>query len=116
MLNIKATINGEDYKEVNISRETYSYRELKQAFKQEFVLSTDDEIEIYDNDNVEINDVSMLSNNKNKYKVAVLNRRYSSHSNHSGEFKDLKVEENKELQNVLKDQISKHKYSCYSKG
>ena len=46
MLNINATLNGEDFKEISVPKEAYSYAYVKTILKSEFTLSTDRDIEI----------------------------------------------------------------------
>lgn len=115
MLNIQATLNGEDYKEVSMPKEVCTYIRVKELLKGEFTLSSDEEIELYDADNVELCDASMASNSSKKLKVALLNKRLSKNLNLLGS-KNVPTEERKEAGNVLKDEISSHKYSCYSSG
>ena len=115
MLNIQATLNGEDYKEVSMPKEVCTYVRVKELLKGEFTLSTDEEIELYDADNVELCDASMASNSSKKLKVALLNKRLGRNPNLLST-KNGPAEEGKEVGNVLKDEISSHKYSCYSSG
>ena len=62
MINIEATLNGEDYKLVRIPTDIYTYTHLKSVLKHEFTLSTDEEIEVYDDNEKEITDVPPSSN------------------------------------------------------
>lgn len=111
MLNIQATINGEEFRDISISKENYTYNHLKDILKGEFSLSTDREIEVYDNDNVEIKHLTMIPSNSKKFKVALLNKRQVNPTLVVN--KALPIEEDKEIEKVLVDEISKHKYSCY---
>lgn len=75
MLNINATINGENFKEVNIPEAKYSYMYLKEVLKEQFAISTDNDFEVYDDNNSEISKIQLDSNNPNNLKIALINKR-----------------------------------------
>jgi hypothetical protein len=62
MININATINGEDFKEVYIPEVNYSYKYLTEVLKDQFTVSNDNEIEVFDENHEEISNMQMDSN------------------------------------------------------
>jgi hypothetical protein len=111
MLNIEATLNGEDYSSIVMPREQYSYEELKLRLREVFTISTDKRIEVFDEQDNELGSISMPpKNNSKKLQVALINKRYQSAigdciNEEPGD------EESNEQSSVIKDEISKNKYS-----
>lgn len=111
MLNINATINGENFKEVSIPEVKYTYKYLKDILKEQFAISTDNEIEVYDDNNSEISKIKLDSNCPMNLKIALINKRHRK-----GPIEKTKLfnEDGTEIVNVLKDDISIHRYNCSS--
>ena len=57
MLNIQATLNGEDYGEVSVTQKEFNYASLKDQLKIKLTISSDDEIEVFNNENLEISGI-----------------------------------------------------------
>lgn len=115
MLNIEATFNGEDFEEVQVDSQSWTYSGLKTTLKSQFLLSSDEDIEIYDSENKEFSSASLISWRSKKFRVALLNKRYVPEAYLKGSNNSVS-EDTKELESGLTDEISKHKYSCCSKG
>lgn len=114
MINIEVTLNGEDYESFKISPPSFIYNQLKDSIKSRFTLSSDDDIEIYDFSNKEFALNSLNPNAENKFQLALLNKRYNPMRS---QFRSQdSLEEAKVKSNVMTDDISKNKYSCYYKG
>ena len=96
--------------------EVYNYNYLKKELKSKLSISSDEEIEVFNSDNVEINKLpSFTSNSGKKLKVALLNKRFGR-TNSSTNIKGLSHEEEKKIKDVLKDEVCTNKYGCYYKG
>lgn len=76
MLNIKATLNGEDSKNFNIQAERYSYQHLKQALREQFVFSSGEDFEVFNSDNLEVENNALVSNRTNELRLAILNKNH----------------------------------------
>jgi uncharacterized Zn-finger protein len=121
MINIKATLNGEDYTEVSIPKEEYTYEYLKTTLKSKLTISTDEEIEIFDSKNTEIKNffdtrqiTFPMSSDSISFQVALLNNLFNSPDALEKE-DSLVIEEKKGMENVMNDGVSKNKYSCSAK-
>ena len=115
MINMEVTLNGEDYKHLNINPATWTYSLLKQTLKSQFMLSADEDFEVFDSNYREFSILSLSNANNKKFKIVLLNKRYQPNES-------LKLSESnsntdaKDIGDGLTDEISKNKSSCFSSG
>ena len=114
MINIEITLNGEDYESFKVMPSWFTYKQLKDAIKTRFSLNIDDDFEIFDFSNKEFSISSLTTNVESKFQLALLNKR-RNHIVNQFQSQDS-IEEIKGKSNVMIDEISKYKYSCYHKG
>ena len=108
-------MNGEDYKQITVNPISWTYSALKQTLKDQFFISNDNDIEVFDSENKEFSILSLSKTNNKKFKVVLLNKRYQPDQN--SKFSDSNSNtEAKDLENGLNDEVSKNKFSCFTKG
>lgn len=110
MLNIEATLNGEDFSAVKIPKAQYSYNELKDRLKSAFTLGINEEIEIYDEDENEIRNTPIIENERKKLHIAIINKHYETADSRSTN-RSNRNEESKPSKGEVKDNIGKNKYN-----
>lgn len=113
MLTINATLDGEDYQEINIAKQEYTYSGLCDTLKKMFWIEKNINIEVYDSSEEEISKITFIPNTSNKLKIALINKEYelsklAASSNNISQ-------QNTELSGVIRDEVSKHKFSCHYK-